>query len=165
MALTEAFAVLSGRYVLLEIIEERGTISTLPLGAVHPTIGVSEPAEFHDRSRYETAAGNGGLVLVNDGEAIQRNLMVGFMIRQWFSVHPAGDGRAGFDMAHPLSPCIVLLGVMMPEVDDWTIPAILRANTAARGFQMIRSTSWPMQRTVPRCEQTTRFPSWSTEHT
>lgn len=74
-------------------------------------------------------------MLVNNGEANKQNLMACFMIREWFPVRTAGDGRDGFDMACTLLPCIVLLGAMMPEVDDWTIRAILKANTAARDSQ------------------------------
>jgi hypothetical protein len=73
-------------------------------------------------------------VLVNNGEANKQNLMACFMIR-----NGSRCGRQamvdGFDMACTLLPCIVLLGIMMPEVDDWTIRAILKANTAARDSQ------------------------------
>jgi PAS domain S-box-containing protein len=136
LALTKAFAGLMGGDVVLESVEGRGTTFTLTVPVALPAIVASDAAESDAQSEHE-AGGNRGLVLVVDDEASQRDLMARFLIRQGFSVRTAGDGRTGLDLARTLAPRVILLDVMMPEVDGWTVLATLKADASTREIPVV----------------------------
>jgi CheY-like chemotaxis protein len=136
LALTKAFAGLMGGDVVLESVEGRGTTFTLTVPVALPAIVASDAAESDAQSEHE-AGGNRGLVLVVDDEASQRDLMARFLIRQGFSVRTAGDGRTGLDLARTLAPRVILLDVMMPEVDGWTVLATLKADASTRDIPVV----------------------------
>ena len=68
------------------------------------------------------------LVLVIDDEASQRDLMTRFLHRQNFTVRTASDGRSGLAMARSLKPRVILLDVMMPDMDGWSVLKALKAD-------------------------------------
>ncbi|GJD75993.1 MHYT domain-containing protein [Methylobacterium goesingense] len=136
LALTRAFAGLMGGEIEVESLVGGGTTFTLTVPAVVPVVEAPAEAEPAERSEHE-AGGSRGLVLVVDDEASQRDLMARFLIRQGFSVRTAGDGRTGLDLARTLAPRVILLDVMMPEVDGWTVLATLKADAATRDIPVV----------------------------
>lgn len=48
--------------------------------------------------------------------------------RGW-TVFTAGDGRAGLDKVHDLTPDLVVLDLAMPRVDGWTVLKQLRESS------------------------------------
>ena len=123
LALTKAFSHLLGGDVTVESTEGRGTSFTLRIPAAAPE-QVVEPLP----TAPENQVGVGDLVLVIDDEANQRELMTRFLERQRFAVRTAGDGRTGLDLARALKPRAILLDVMMPEMDGWSVLAALKAD-------------------------------------
>jgi PAS domain S-box-containing protein len=136
LALTRAFAGLMGGDVVPASIEGQGTTFTLTVPAVLPAIETPE-AEAPEAQTEHEAAGSRGLVLVVDDEASQRDLLARFLIRQGFSVRTAGDGRTGLDLARTLAPRVILLDVMMPEVDGWTVLSTLKADGTTRDIPVV----------------------------
>ena len=67
-------------------------------------------------------------MLVIDDDEDQRALMTRFLHREGFQVRTAGDGRTGLDMARDLKPHAILLDVMMPGVDGWSVLSALKAD-------------------------------------
>ena len=61
------------------------------------------------------------LVLVVDDDPAQRDLMSRFLHRQGFEVRTAADGEAGLQQARLLKPRAILLDVMMPRMDGWSV--------------------------------------------
>ena len=51
-----------------------------------------------------------------------------FLQRQGFKVRTAADGETGIDLARTLSPRAVLLDVMMPGIDGWSVLKALKAD-------------------------------------
>ncbi len=78
----------------------------------------------------DAGGGHGDLVLVIDDEASQRDLMTRFLQRQGFAVQTAADGQTGLDLARALLPRVVLLDVMMPGMDGWSVLNALKADPA-----------------------------------
>ncbi|MCJ2009874.1 response regulator, partial [Methylobacterium sp. J-092] len=64
-------------------------------------------------------------------------LMTRFLERQRFAVRTAGDGRTGLDLAKSLKPRAILLDVMMPEMDGWSVLAALKADTETAGIPVV----------------------------
>ena len=132
LALTKAFARLLGGDVDVESAQGRGTRFTL-------RIPVTAPGEVVDAvpTPPENNASTGDLVLVIDDEANQRELMTRFLERQRFAVRTASDGRTGPDFARTLKPRAILLDVMMPEMDGWSVLAALKADPETAGIPVV----------------------------
>ncbi|WP_167627626.1 ATP-binding response regulator [Methylobacterium phyllostachyos] len=136
LALTKAFAELMGGDVTVASEVGCGTRFTLavPAALPEPTVG-----DISDETTTGSpgAIGTRGLVLVIDDEASQRDLMGRFLTRQGFSVRTAGDGRTGLQLARSLAPRVILLDVMMPEVDGWTVLTTLKGDPATRDIPVV----------------------------
>ncbi|MGI3899883.1 MAG: response regulator, partial [Janthinobacterium lividum] len=133
LALSRAFARLLGGDVTVESVEGQGTCFTLRVPAALP-----EPTLQPDvKATLEALHGTGELVLVIDDEASQRDLMSRFLQRQGFTVRTASDGRSGLDLAKSLLPHIVLLDVMMPGMDGWSVLRALKADPATSAIPVI----------------------------
>ena len=136
LALTKAFTQLLGGDVTVTSEVGNGTCFTLVVPATLPEPDGADPIEG-PASDEATGPGSRGLVLVIDDEASQRDLMGRFLARQGFSVRTAGDGRTGLDLARSLAPRVILLDVMMPEVDGWTVLATLKGDPATRDIPVV----------------------------
>jgi signal transduction histidine kinase/CheY-like chemotaxis protein len=61
------------------------------------------------------------LVLVIDDDETVRELMTRFLLDEGYNVAVAGDGEEGLRRIRELKPAAVLLDILMPEVDGWTV--------------------------------------------
>ena len=125
LALSRAFAQLLGGDITVESTEGQGTCFTLRLPArlPAPAADTASPAII-SQADAETR----DLVLVIDDEASQRELMIRFLERQGFAARAAADGRSGLELARVLRPRVVLLDVMMPDMDGWSVLRALKAD-------------------------------------
>ncbi len=124
LALTRAFSRLLGGDVTVTSTKGQGTCFMLRIPAGGPGAGlegVIEPAATSE-------VPDGDLVLVIDDEASQRELLTRFLRKQRFAVRTAGDGRTGLELARALKPRVILLDVMMPDTDGWTVLKTLKAD-------------------------------------
>ncbi|WP_267425913.1 response regulator [Methylobacterium sp. GC_Met_2] len=133
LALSRAFAQLLGGDITVESVEGHGTAFTLRIPADAP----GRASEETPPDPPENQSGFEDLVLVIDDEANQRELMTRFLERQRFAVRTAGDGRTGLEMARALRPRAILLDVMMPEMDGWSVLAALKADPELAGIPVV----------------------------
>ena len=130
LALSRAFARLLGGDIGVTSTEGQGTCFTLRIPCVAPS---QEPADVPlDAGPHaaEPAGADGArrdLVLVIDDEASQRELLTRFLHKQDFAVRTAGDGRSGLALARALKPRVILLDVMMPDQDGWSVLNALKS--------------------------------------
>ena len=130
LALSRAFAILLGGDIKVASVEGQGTCFTLRIPALLPE-PVPEPATSAEAGVFAlTAEGveRGDLVLVIDDEASQRELMTRFLQNQGYIVRTAADGSSGLELARTLLPRVVLLDVMMPGMDGWSVLNALKAD-------------------------------------
>src|SRR5437763_16446424 len=74
---------------------------------------------FLERSGPNAAAHSGPVVLiVDDAERLREYVRVNLEM-EGYSVREAGNADEGLDVLEEVSPDLVLLDVMMPEVDGW----------------------------------------------
>ncbi|AWN49351.1 hybrid sensor histidine kinase/response regulator [Methylobacterium terrae] len=132
LALSRAFAQLLGGDITVESVEGQGTSFTLRVPAVAP-----EQTSEAESAASENRVTSGDLVLVIDDEASQRELMARFLERQSFAVRTAGDGHTGLGLARSLRPRAILLDVMMPEMDGWSVLAALKADQETAGIPVV----------------------------
>lgn len=69
-----------------------------------------------------------GLVLVGGDNPAQRDLMTRFLECEGFNTRTAPDGRTGLELARNLRPGAILLDVMMPGLDGWSVLSALKAD-------------------------------------
>ena len=125
LALSRAFARLLGGDITVTSTQGEGTCFTLRVPAVAPLREVAEVAD-PDLEGDQTDAVR-DLVLVIDDDASQRELLSRFLGKQNFATRTAGDARGGLALARALKPRVILLDVMLPDQDGWSVLNALKA--------------------------------------
>ena len=138
LSLTRAFAGMLGGEVSVESEEGQGSTFTVRLPAAYAA--APEPGP-----EGEVAAVPGDdardLILVIDDDADQRDLLTRFLNREGFAVQVAADGRKGLSLARSLRPRAILLDVMMPGVDGWSVLSELKADPDLSAVPVVMVTS------------------------
>ncbi len=83
------------------------------------------------------AAGTARRVLVADDERAIRLLCRVNLAASGMDVLEAGDGREALELARKERPDLVLLDVMMPEVDGWTVARELAKDEQTRDIPIV----------------------------
>jgi CheY-like chemotaxis protein len=94
----------------------------------------SEAARHGDA---KLAAGTARRVLVVDDERSIRILCRVNLVASGMEVLEASDGRAALELARQERPDLVLLDVMMPEIDGWTVARELAADEQTREIPIV----------------------------
>lgn len=122
LAITRAFCRLLGGDVEVTSTYGEGSTFTIRLPAEMP----EQPAE---EAEAPAPAGSGQhVVLVVDDDPAQRDLLTRFLEREGFAVRAAADGRTGIELARTQHPRAILLDVMMPQMDGWSVLSALKAD-------------------------------------
>jgi PAS domain S-box-containing protein len=127
LAITRAFCRLLGGDIEVSSTEGAGSTFTIRLPAVLPDAALEETPATEPAEPSAAESGN-RLVLVVDDDASQRDLLARFLERKGFSVQTAPDGPAGLAMAKQLHPRAIMLDVMMPQMDGWSVLSALKAD-------------------------------------
>lgn len=76
-----------------------------------------------------TADLSGRRVLVVDDEPMVREVVCTYLAREGFTVEEAADGRSALDHIRSRRPDLVVLDVMLPEIDGFSLLAEMRKGT------------------------------------
>ncbi len=139
LAITRAFCRLLGGDVTVESTEGQGTTFTIRLPVDMPEHVQPDDDDTPDAATPAAPASR-ELVLVVDDDPAQRDLLTRFLQRQGFAVQTAPDGRAGLELARVLHPRAILLDVMMPQMDGWTVLRTLKADPDLARIPVVMST-------------------------
>ncbi len=134
LAITKAFCRLLGGDVHVESESGKGSAFIITIPAVLPD---AKKPEEENQSKLDA---NKHLVLVIDDDSAQRELLRRFLEREGFSVRLASDGRTGLEMARELQPRAILLDVMMPQMDGWSVLAELKREPALERIPVVMCT-------------------------
>jgi PAS domain S-box-containing protein len=85
-----------------------------------------EPAPAGEAVEEGVGSGDAGTVLVIDDDATVHDLLRRMLARQGFRVEGAMNGTDGLARARELRPDVVLLDVLMPGVDGWSVLSRLK---------------------------------------
>jgi len=80
-------------------------------------------------------------ILVVDDEALTTELAKTFLEKHGFSVVIAGDGEAAISLAHSESPDLILLDVMLPVMDGFTVCRKLKESEEFRNTPILMFTA------------------------
>jgi PAS domain S-box-containing protein len=135
LSLTKAFADMLGAAVSVASEPGRGSTFTLTLPAAYSAPAPDAP---------DVEAGDEGegrdLVLVIDDDADQRALMARFLHREGFRSRTAAEGETGLALARALRPRAILLDVMMPGTNGWSVLSALKADPVLRDIPVVMVT-------------------------
>ena len=126
LSITKAFSTMLGGDVTVQSAPGQGSIFTVRLPAVLPE--PKQAVEDVPEAAGSEAVPGQETVLVIDDDPAQRDLMSRFLEREGFAARTAPDGRTGIDLARALRPRAILLDVMMPGMDGWSVLATLKAD-------------------------------------
>src|SRR5471032_2070291 len=99
-----------------------------PARAASPLIGMERPVD--ERIKEAT-------VLVVDDMATNIKVIAGMLAEEGYGIKVAITGRKALEMAVAQPPDIILLDVMMPEMDGFTVCRQLKANPATAAIPVI----------------------------
>jgi PAS domain S-box-containing protein len=94
------------------------------VGPVPPT-PAGQPAPM-----VNGVAGGEPVVLVIDDDPTMREMLTRFLSGEGFRAVTANTGKEGLELAHRLHPAAILLDVMMPQMDGWSVLGALKADPA-----------------------------------
>ncbi len=123
LSITKAFSAMLGGEVDVESTPGQGSAFTVRL----PTNFTAEQDLAKGEAQAEHDDASGDVVLVIDDDPAQRDLMTRFLEREGFSARTAPDGPSGIKLARALLPRAILLDVMMPGMDGWSVLSALKA--------------------------------------
>ena len=129
LAITKAFAEMLGGDIAVETASGKGTsfILRLPADLRHGQ------AHRHSDPSPVTVDGTAAspsareTILIIDDEQAMRELLARFLHREGFGVALAADGQTGLSIARQIRPRAILLDVMMPRTDGWSVLSLLKA--------------------------------------
>jgi len=82
----------------------------------------------------------GNPVLIIDDDPAVRELVTRILTREGFSVMTASDGEKGLERARQCNPLAIVLDVMMPAMDGWSVLAALKADPQLARIPVIMET-------------------------
>jgi PAS domain S-box-containing protein len=79
-------------------------------------------------------------VLIIDDDPSIRELLVRYLTREGFTVLEAENGQQGIEFAEKESPDVIILDVMMPGTDGWSVLEYLKSHTSLSSIPIIMLT-------------------------
>ncbi len=129
LSITKAFSTMLGGDVTVESQAGHGSRFAVRLPVLLPE---PKAADADARPTEHDAAGplpeRRDLVLIIDDDAAQRDLMTRFLEREGFVVRAVAEGATGLALARAIRPRAILLDVMMPGMDGWSVLSALKAD-------------------------------------
>jgi PAS domain S-box-containing protein len=139
LSLTRAFADMLDGTVAVESVHGQGTTFSFTVPASHAAPAAAETLSEAPEPPDDDPAKD--LVLVIDDDADQRVLMTRFLRREGFRVRVAVDGSEGLALARSLRPRAILLDVMMPGIDGWSVLSEIKADPDLSAIPVVMATS------------------------
>jgi hypothetical protein len=144
LAITREFSRLIGGDVTAESKLGQGSVFTLRVPAKLPTAAASvadsalQVAELPAK-REEFAAGAPQVLLIDDDPTVH-DLVRRFLQKEGIQVISAQTGQEGLELARQLRPAMIVLDVMMPAMDGWSVLTRLKGDAELSDIPVVMLT-------------------------
>ncbi|MGY1459248.1 response regulator [Luteimonas sp. A534] len=128
LVLTRRFAEMLGGEVGMRSAPGVGTTFTIRLPAESGDAEQLHPAATPEEQATEQAVAEARTVLVIDDDAAGADVIGRMLLRQGLRVEFASNGRDGLRMARERAPKLILLDVLMPGADGWSVLTELKTD-------------------------------------
>ena len=148
LAITQKFCHMMGGSIQVESEPGIGSTFTIRLPKQHKkTEGLSDPnpgADGSSDSGMESEAitpnPNHTKLLLIDDDPIMQDLIRRYFGTRGFNVMIASGGKEGLEKAKSTQPEVILLDVMMPEMDGWSVLNSLKTNPDLASIPVVMTT-------------------------
>ena len=102
-----------------------------------PVVDAASDAASAQASGQAAGSGASGTVLVIDDDPNVHDLLRRSLPREGFRVESATDGASGIERARELMPDVILLDVLMPGLDGWSVLTLLKEDPDLSGIPVV----------------------------
>ena len=139
LSLTRSFVDMLAGTITVSSVPGQGSTFTVTVPATYIPPVVEQASPDPDVIADDEAGGD--VILVIDDDTDQLALTTRFLHREGFRVQTATNGRSGLDIARKLRPRAILLDVMMPGVDGWSVLSQIKADEILAPIPVVMVTS------------------------
>jgi CheY-like chemotaxis protein len=125
LALSRRFAQMLGGDITLQSSQGVGSTFTVSIPAFRPA---AKPSESTERPAAGIEAMDRPAILIIDDDGGGAGVMSRILAKEGYRAVPATNGEDGLRLARETKPALILLDVLMPHVDGWTVLARLKAD-------------------------------------
>jgi DNA-binding response OmpR family regulator len=111
----------------------------LPATVVHPKMLLAVP-EGGAAASFAPLPDEAPTVLVIDDDPTVHDLLQRFLAKEGFRTVATADGQEGLRLAKTLRPVVIILDVMMPGMDGWTVLVALKADASLMDIPVVMLT-------------------------
>ncbi len=129
LTITREFSRMVGGDATVESELGRGSVFTLHIPVALPAATPDQPPIVESVPAFATALVPGETqVLLIDDDPTVHDLVRRFLQKEGFNIAGAMNGAEGLELARTLQPSIIVLDVMMPTMDGWSVLTRLKGD-------------------------------------
>lgn len=92
-------------------------------------------------------------ILIIEDDRYISNMYYQKLQREHFQVYIGSNGEEGLSLAQQQLPDVILLDIMLPKIDGWTVLHYLKANKSTRDIPVIMLTNLSTQEDMNQAKQ------------
>jgi PAS domain S-box-containing protein len=135
LAITHQFIQMMHGTIHVDSVFGEGSTFTVHLPA-HVDAGTAQPNKPVATTSPAIPAKDGKVLVIDDEEGV-RTLLNNYLTRMGYQVFLASTGEDGLNLAKQERPHAIILDIMMPDMDGWTVLSILKADSQLADIPVI----------------------------
>lgn len=140
LTITKKFTEMMGGYILLDSEEGEGTTFTIHLPAEVKDIKSEVKQVISEISQGDTLIQQTKKILVIDDDVSTHDVITRYLANGNFEITSTTDPSEALELARKIQPNVIILDVVMPKIDGWSILSQLKADPELSSIPVIMAT-------------------------